>query len=147
MNKRIKKLFVNSIVVLMSIVLSGCGTGSSPTEPQGDYTLVVVGSVTHTSYQYTMRRVQLRVDDKVIRDFSSNSSFYDITLSGTQTASKGSHRVEVRVMEQSSSPNSYRVSATVNVLDSAGREVTVFNFPEKTVTLSNGQGVTYTFSI
>lgn len=146
MAKLSRSAVISSSVLLLSIFLTACN-GSSPTEPKGNYSLVIVGSFTQTSYQSTMRRVQLRLDDQVIREYSSNGSFYDIMLSGTAQAKGGDHRLELRVVEQTSSPNSYRVNATINVIDSSGRQVKEFNFPEKTVSLSSGQGVTYTFSI
>jgi len=147
MVRRVCRAFATSLGLALAVIPTGCGGGSSPTEPEKEYSVLAVGMVSHSSYQYTMRRVQLLIDNEVIRDYSSNSSFYDVIVSGTAYLDRGAHRLEVRVQEQTSSPNSYRVSASITVFDSSGREVRDINFPERTVTLSSGQGVSYTFSI
>lgn len=135
------------LLCLLSLCSAGCGDSSSPTEPDADYHLALVGDIKQVSYRQTMLRVQMRLDGDVVRDYSSNTAFSDIIFSATASVGGGQHRLELRIVDQTSSPNSYRLSATVSVIDHAGNYVKDINLPEKTESLATGQGVTYTFSI
>jgi len=127
-------------------ILSACD-GSSPTEPDRDKNVMVFASIRTTPLAETIRRVQILFDGKVIRDYSSSGGFSDILFNGLTMAGKGQHRVEFRIVDQTRSPQSFRISGSVDVLSDGGSTQSSITLPEKTVSLATGQGVTYTFSI
>jgi hypothetical protein len=136
-----------AFILAVASVTPGCGGGGdSPTSPSGGYTLLVFGTWQNSSYRATMLGVKIKLDGRTIRDYSSNTAFSDIAMSQDARVNQGQHTVEFVVANQTSSPNSYRISGSVDVFDERGTHVRTVNLPEKTATLSNGQGVSYTFS-
>ena len=80
----------------------------------------------------------------MIRDYSSSPSFSDIIFQGPIAPGAGQHKVEFRIVDQVPASTSYKVDGSVHIF--GGREQDIA-LPEKTITLSKNQGVTWTITI
>lgn len=139
--------FELTAALLFLAIVGGVGcNGSSPTGPDQDSTGFVMISAKQSSWDETMRRVQILFDDKVIRDYSSSQAFSDIIFQGAIAPSTGQHKVEFRIIDQVPASTSYKVSGSVTIVSLNGDQHDI-TLPGKVVTLSKNQGITWTVTI
>lgn len=143
---------LNWVGSLLLVGLFGCGK-SSPTEPETGYFIIPSdGVIENVSGAATLIAVQSLID-------GSPATFAPLTgaprssdrVTGallSPSVVKGSHTLEIRVLDQVSSPNVYRVHDVRVEIRNIGGTVTFGRavLPEATQSLSTGQSIVYQFS-
>jgi hypothetical protein len=128
--------------------MSSC---SSPTEPKTGSFLNVKGVIENVNGAATLVTFQSFVDGAPITSPVTGAPRRSDNINGfliDNNIPRGSHTLEIRVLDQVGSPNTYRTHDLQVRLDTVlGDIIGRTTLPEVTQSLGTGQGIIYQFSI
>ena len=145
---RAKQAAIVMTLALAGTLALGC-SGSSPTSSSG-FTLVFRVTLANTAAKGTINQAQLLLDGATISinvpsPPAAPLAPLNVTGSG---ASSGSHTMQVVIVDQTSSPNSYTVTTpTILVADANGNALKTIQLSTQTATLATGGSINYSFSL
>jgi hypothetical protein len=138
----LKKAFLALPVAALCAL--GC---SSPTSSNG-FQLSITATVSNAAMQATILDTQLLIDGATTEDVTVLTALPSVPLSVTGSAGSGGHTLAVLIAKQTTSPNSYTVTAPiVQVFDSNGKFLRNIQLTTQTATLATGQTISYSFSL
>jgi hypothetical protein len=134
-------------MMLAGMCALGCSNSNSPTSGSA-FMVVISATVTNTAMATTITEAQLIVDGGSAVVFSATTAVATDTLSTSGQAGTGPHTMAVAITGQTTSPNSYTVSAaTVQVLDLNRTLLKTITLPNQTAVLATGGTINYSFSL
>jgi len=146
---KLKRTAVLMILALAGMCALGCGGGGgSPTSANGFF-LVFRVAVNNTAGQATINQAQLLFDGVTISIAvpSPAAATASLNVSGSGAGS-GSHTMQVAIVDQTSSPNSYTVTMpSIIVADANGTVLKTIQLNTQTATLATGGSISYSFSL
>jgi hypothetical protein len=124
-----------------------CSKSSTPTTPAGESQIVVAVVVTNAAGAATLEDVQVLIDGAVFVENTSTTALSSYTLNGSENLASGNHTLGVRLVNQTTTPNTYVVTPTIEVFNSSGTLVNTISPTPVTSSLATGGSDTFTFTI
>jgi hypothetical protein len=137
-----------SIAVALALCALGalsCSSSTSPTAP-GTSAITLTVSVTNTTGAATLDEVQATLDGALFIDTISAAPLPIFTLVGSRNLASGTHTLTVVIVQQSTSPSSYTVAPTIEVMSPGGTVVNTILPVAQTLSLATGAVVTFSFT-
>jgi hypothetical protein len=134
-------------LVLCAFGALSCSKSSTPTTPAGESQMVVSVVVTNTAGAATLEDVQVLIDGAVLVENSSTTALSTYTLNGAENLPSGNHTLGVRLVNQTTTPNTYVVTPTIQIFNSGGTLVNTISPTPVTSSLATGGSDTFTFTI
>jgi hypothetical protein len=122
-----------------------CSKSTNPTAP-GSSSITLTVSVVNTAGQATLEEAQASVDGNLFIRTTSAQPVSNFSLVGTEALAAGTHTLTVVIVQQTTSPTTYTVQPTVEVMDSSGTPVNTIIPPGQIVGLATGAPATFSFS-
>jgi len=134
-------------VMLAGMWALGCSNSNSPTSGSA-FMVVISATITNTAMAATITEAQLIVDGGTASIVAPSPAASTQTLGTSGQAGSGPHTMAVTITGQTTSPNSYTVSAaTVQVFDLNRTLLKTITLPNQTAVLGTGSSISYSFSL
>ncbi len=132
-------------VALLGSLALGCG--SSPTSSSG-FQIMITAGLANSKLAPTILEAQLLVDGATAVDQSPATAAALVSLLTQGSIGSGGHTMQIAILNQTSSPNSYTVTTpSIQVFDINGNFLKTIQLPTQTATLATGGTINYSFSL
>ena len=136
-----------AFLALPVAALCALGCSGSSTSSNG-FQIIITAPLSNTAMKATILEGQLLVDGSTAVDVSETTAMAKIQLTVTGGAGSGNHTLQVLIVNQTTTPNSYTVTTPiVQVFDLNAKPIRNIQLTTQTATLATGQGISYTFSL
>lgn len=132
-------------VALVVCAVGALSCSKSPTSNEGPSVTVTV-TVVNTAGLATLQDVQVLMDGTVFIENTSTTALATYTLNATEGLSSGNHTLGVKIVTQSTSPNTYTVTPSIEEFNSSGTLTNTILPTPITSSLATGAQDTFTFT-
>ncbi|HLX09721.1 MAG TPA: hypothetical protein VKY89_17840 [Thermoanaerobaculia bacterium] len=138
-----RSLFALAVV---GVCAMGCHS-STPTSTTG-FQLLITTNVANTALTPTIVEATLLLDGVVAADVPESPAAAIAALSAQGSASAGSHVMQIVIAQQTTSPNTYTVTAPViQIFDTSGTLLKTVQLSTQTASLATGGSISYSFTL
>ena len=147
-----KPVSLLAIVLPMTLFVAGCKgpvDGLTNINLNFNERVTVAATFENGNGVATISDVRVSWDGQALQESAPSTPVEQVTVSGTRIGrEKGSHRLSFRIVNQTSSPNTYRVMGlTITSYDAAGGVAGRLALDPKTAALETNEDITYDFRL
>lgn len=142
-----KTVLAMALMALVGVGAMGCH-GSTPTSSSG-FQLLITANLANTALAPTITEAQVLIDGVVVADTPESPAGAIAALSGqVGGVPSGNNTMQVLIVSQTSSPNSYTVTAPViQVFDANGNPLRTIQLSPQTASLATGGSISFSFTL
>lgn len=147
------KLWRFAILLPVLALSAGCGKTFTGIDLSGRVKMIEIsGTLENIEGAPTILRVRLLLDGSEISGLPATQAASTIAIFGSRGGDRGHHTLAVVVSEQTSSPNTYRISSLrVELVDAnlfgSGPTLAQMTLPDRTQLLMSGEAISYQFDL
>jgi hypothetical protein len=134
--------------ILAGLSVLGCH-GNSPTSSSSGFQIAIIATLANSAMAPTIVEAQVLLDGTAVEDTGTEvTPAPSFTFTPAGFAAAGPHTLQLQIVSQTTSPNSYTVNMPfVRVFDLNGTLLKSIQLSTQTASLATGGTINYSFSL